>query len=240
MKHFFKSQLSKNSRATNIVLYAIMFIFLVPMLNSCSTYRINRLKDKSYKEWKSHQWAAIKSSPENGLAKWTISSREVKGTNLFEYKIEGAIASSPTACVSAFRNNLHDHADGHSSKKYPVYDILHESKDSLLTYVVHNEPFPFRDTEMKVQYVFINNKNGNTAVQWNEAWGDSSGPTPKKLNRVETFRGSWQFSIVSQDESKAVNIVQFDPKGMPKWLVNTMVTKFFRNGLDDIRSTTSK
>jgi hypothetical protein len=210
------------------------------MLNSCSTYRINRLKDKSYKEWKSHQWTAIKSSPENGLAEWTISSREVKGTNLLEYKIEGAIASSPTACVLAFRNILHDHADGHSSKKYPVYNILHESKDSLLTYVVHNEPFPFRDTEMKVQYVFINNENGNTAVQWNEAWNNSSGPTSKKLNRVETFRGSWSFVPTSGNSCQAANSVQFDPKGMPLWLIKPMVITFLKNGLEDIREVTSK
>jgi hypothetical protein len=210
------------------------------MLTSCSTYRINRLKNKSYKEWKSYQWNETKRSSDKEVSEWNIYSRKVKGTNLFEYKIEGVISSSPAACVEAFRVDLHAHAEGHFNKKYPVYDILQESKDSLLTYVVHNEPFPFRDTEMKVQYVFVNDEDGYSAVQWNEAWGESSAPTSKKLHRVETFMGSWQFSTVSKNKSKAVNIVQFDPKKMPKWLVNPMVTKFLKKGFENIEQTTSK
>lgn len=237
MNHLFKIQCSKNLRAKNITLFIITFVFVIPMLTSCSAYRINRLKNKSYKEWKSYQWNETKKSSDKEVSEWTIFSRKVKETNLVEYKIEGVISSFPAACVEAFRVYLHDHADDHFSKKYPVYNILQESKDSLLTYVVHNEPFPFRDTEMKVQYVFINDEAGYTAVQWNEVWGESSAPPSKKLNRVETFRGSWQFSTVSNNESKAVNIVQFDPKGIPKFLVQPMVTNFLKKGLDNLRET---
>lgn len=240
MNHFFQNQSPQNFRSTNIALYLVLFIFASTLLTSCSTYRINRLKDKSYKKWKSYQWNETKTSTDKEVSDFTIYSRKVEGTNLLEYKIEALIESSPATCLDAFRINLHDHANGHFSKKYSVYDILQESTDSLLTYVVHNEPFPFRDTEMKTQYVFIHDKDGNKAVEWNEAWHGSPTSSTKKLNRVETFRGSWQFSPVSQNESKAVNIVQFDPKGMPKWLVKPMVTKFLRNGLDDIRSATSK
>ncbi|MCW5518131.1 hypothetical protein [Muriicola sp. Z0-33] len=240
MYHLFKSQFSKKSRVAKVAFYAITFLFVFPMLTSCSAYRINRLKNKSYKEWKAYQWNETKRSSDKDDSEWTIYSRKIKGTNLFEYKIEGAVASSPEACIAAFREDIYDHSEGHFSKKYPVYDILQESTDSLLTYVVHNEPFPFRDTEMKIQYVFIHDKDENKAVEWNEAWHGSSATGTKKLNRVKTFRGSWQFSTVSQNKSNAVNIVQFDPKGMPKWLVKPMVTKFLRNGLDDIRSATSK
>lgn len=91
---------------------------------------------------------------------------------------------------------------------------------------------------MSVMYTFSNNEESDTKVSWHEAWAESSVKPTKKLNRVETFRGSWQF-LKDSNHSRAVNIVQFDPKGMPKFLVQPMVTNFLRNGIENLRETTS-
>lgn len=230
--------MSKYVSNTSIVKYACVFLLASPVLNSCSVHRINRLKHKSYKKWKTFQWTETKRNSDKEVAEWIIYSRKVKGTNLLEYKIEGEIESSPITCVSAFRQDIYQQAN--NNKKYPTYQIVDESKDSLLTYVIHDEPFPFKDTEMSVKYLFSNNKEGDAEIIWQEAWNESLVQPSKKLNRVETFRGSWHFSKVSENLVKAVNIVQFDPKKMPKWLVNPMVTKFLKKGLEKIRQTTLK
>ena len=135
-------------------------------------------------------------------------------------------------------HNIYHQANKKNNKKYPTYKIINESPDSVLTYVVHNEPFPFKDTEMRVKYVFSTNADGSKYVKWKESWDKGSIGTSKKLNRVETFRGSWEFAVISENRVNATNIVQFDPKGMPKVLVQPMVTKFLKKGLENLRDTT--
>ena len=237
MKYLKESFTVKYVNNPRSITYVCLLLALT-ILNSCSTYRINRLKNKSYKKWKSFEWTEIKRSSDKDIAEWTIYSRKIKGSNLVEYKIEGEIASSPEACVAAFRQDIYRLANKKENKKYPIYKIVNESADNLLTYVIHNEPFPFKDTEMSVMYTFSNNEKGDTKVSWNEAWAKSSVKQTKKLNRVETFRGSWQF-LKHSNHCSATNIVQFDPKGMPKFLVQPMVTNFLRNGLESLRETTS-
>jgi hypothetical protein len=117
---------------------------------------------------------------------------------------------------------------------------VYESNDSLVTYLIHNEPFPLKNTEMSVKYIFYNNGEENTGVRWHEAWDDNSVSSSKKLNRVQTFRGHWNFSLTANDSCKATNSVSFDPKKMPLWLVEPMVFKFLKNGLEDIRESTIK
>ena len=182
----------------------------------------------------------IKRSPDSEEEKWTIYSRKIKGTDFLEYKIQGDIKASSKACVAAFRRDILNQAADLNNKKYPTYEIVNQSTDSLLTYVVHNEPFPFKDTEMFVRYMFFNNEDGSTGVTWHEAWDESPIQLSKKLNRVETFRGSWIFAPTSDNSCQATNSVQFDPKGMPLWLVKPMVLKFLKNGLKDIRKKSSK
>ena len=209
-------------------------------LSSCSTQRATQLRDKSIKEWESFEFQEIKKSSNGELGKWAIYSRKIKGTNLSEYKIEGDIEASPKACVAAFKQEIHNQAGDLENKKYPTYEIVREFGDSLLTYVIHNEPFPLKDTEMSVMYIFSNDEDGTTGVTWHEAWDKSQVQPSTKLNRVETFRGEWNFAPTSSNTNRAVNSVQFDPKGMPLWLVKPMVMKFLKNGLEDIREATSK
>lgn len=208
--------------------------------SSCSTHRAIRLRNKSIKEWSAYQLEEVKKSPEGKGEKWTIYSRKIKGTNFSEYKIEGDIEASPKACVAAFKQDILNHSADLKNKKYPTYEIASDSKDSLLTYVIHNEPFPLKDTEMSVRYVFSNDKDGSTGVTWHEAWAESQVQPSKKLNRVETFRGSWSFAPTSGNSCRAANSVQFDPKGMPLWLVKPMVMNFLKNGLASIREEASK
>jgi len=208
--------------------------------SSCSTNRAIRLRNKSIKEWSAYRLEAIKKSRASEDEKWTIYSRKIKGTNFLEFKIEGDIEALPKACLAAFRQDILNQAADFKNKKYPTYEIVSESKDSLLTYVIHNEPFPLKDTEMSVRYLFCNDEDGSTGVRWHEAWDESQVQPSKKLNRVETFRGSWSFAPISGNSSQAANSVQFDPKGMPMWLVKPMVIKFLKNGLKSIREAHSK
>lgn len=220
----------------SMCVYALVIATLI--LSSCSTHRAIRLRNKSIREWSAYQMEEIKRSSEG--EEWIISSRKIKGTNFSEYQIEGVIEASPKACVAAFRQDILNQAADLENKKYPTYEIVSESKDSLLTYVIHKEPFPLKDTEMSVRYIFANDEDQNAGVKWHEAWDESQVPLSKKLKRVETFRGSWDFTATSDSSCLATNSVQFDPKGMPTWLVKPMVVKFLKKGLETIRTATSK
>ena len=100
------------------------------------------------------------------------------------------------------------------------------------------EPFPFKDTEMSIRYLFFSDDAGTTGVRWHEAWKECPIQPSKKLNRVETFRGSWNFSPATKGSCLVVNTVQFNPKKMPLWLVEPMVVKFLKEGLEDLRKWT--
>lgn len=207
---------------------------------SCSAHRATRLKNKSMKESSAYELKEVKKSPDSEGEKWTIYSRKIEGTNFYEYKIEGAIAASAEAGIAAFRQDILDQAAMVVNKKYPTYEIVSESQDSHFVYIIHHEPFPLKDTEMSIRYDFFNNEDGTTGVTWHEAWDESQVPPSKKLSRVETFRGSWNFAPTSDNSCQAINSVQFDPKGMPMWLVKPMIMKFLKNGLKDIREATSR
>ena len=208
--------------------------------SSCSAQRATQSRDKSIKVRESFEFQEIKKSSNGELGKWVIYSRKIKGSNFLEYKIEGNIESTPKKCVSIFQEDIRNQANDLKNKKYPTYDIVYESTDSLLTYVIHNEPFPLKDTEMSVKYFFSNDEDGSTGASWHEAWDESNIQRSKKLSRVETFRGSWSFVPTSINSSQATNSVRFDPKKMPTWLVKPMVIKFLKNGLEDIRASYSK
>lgn len=181
-------------------------------------------------------WKIVKAD-KNDEPTWIIYSRKIEGTNFYEYKIEGDIQSSPEACIASFKQDIHNLASGAKSKKYPIYNIVEESEEGLLTYVIHKEPFPLKNTEMSVRYNFFNEADGSIGVRWHEAWEECTAQPTKKLSRVQSFRGTWNFSPTSDNACKAVNSVQFDPQKMPMWLVEPMVVKFLKGGLKDIRNT---
>ncbi len=215
--------------------------FCVLCLILYTTMSCNSSQNIISSKGENQEWKIVKVS-KNAEASWTISSRKIGGTNFFEYKIEGDIPSSPKACISSFRQDIYNLANGSKKKKYPTYKIVDESKESLLTYVIHKEPFPFKNTEMSIRYDFFQDpENTIEEVTWREAWEEDSVPAPsRKLSRVQSFRGSWYFSEISNNHTKAINTVQFDPKSMPQWIIRPMVVKFLRQGLENIREMTSK
>lgn len=220
--------------------YAILAGVAFLIFSSCSTHRELQSETKSSKEQRAYQLQEIRKSPDKEPEKWAIYSRQIEGSNFSEYKIVGDIGASPKACIEAFRQDILNQSEDLENKKYPTYEIVSETKDNLLTYAIHNEPFPLKDTEMSIKYLFFNEEDGSTEVTWHEAWDESQVQPSKKLKRVESFRGSWSFTPTSANACKATNSVRFDPKGMPTWLVKPMVVKFLINGLKDIRETASK
>lgn len=204
--------------------YAVFITLL-----SCGTTK--SIKSSEIRET---EWELVKKEKVDHPS-WVIYSRKIVGTSFQEYKIEGDIASPASTCLNSFKQDIYDEANSPNNKKYPKYEIVRESKNSLSTYVIHNEPFPLNDTEMSVRYDFTSESDGSAGVKWKEDWSENTITPSKKLNRVETFRGSWNFTQTSPNSCKAVNILKFDPKKMPKWLVQPMVVKFLKNGLKDIR-----
>ena len=206
---------------------------LLITLSACSATQRTITRGQESQDWK------MVKTDKSAHPSWTIYTRKIAGTDLLEYKIKGAITSSPKACVVAFRQDILNQAADRDNKKYPIYKITDRSKERLLTYVIHNEPFPLKDTEMSVRYEFYNAENGIADVKWHEAWDECVVQPSKKLNRVETFRGSWNFSQTSSNSRNATNSIQFDLRGMPLWLAEPMVTKFLKKGLEKIREITS-
>ena len=215
--------------------YTIILGVASMTFSSCSTHRAIRIRNKSIKEWSAFRFEEIKKSPDGEVAKWIIYSRKIEGTSFLEYKIEGNIESTSKACVSAFRQDIHNQANDLKNEKYPTYGIVYESTDSLLVYLIHKEPFPFKNTEMSLRYLFFQSTESNTEeVKWEEAWDESSPSMSKKFNRVQTFRGSWNFTSITHDASLAVYSVQFDPKKMPMWLAEPMVNNLLIDGLENM------
>jgi hypothetical protein len=215
------------------------FLFLLLIVFGC--HCCNSPRDRSIRTWEKYEWKTVRLDKGDEPA-WVIETRKVRGTKLLEYKIAGDIAASPKACISAFKQDIYNLASDSQNKKYPTYEIVDSSKNSILTYVTHNEPFPFKDTEMSARYLFFQDAEGSVeGVDWKEAWEEGSVPSPsKKLSRVEVFRGSWRFSPNSSGDCKAVNSVRFDAKKMPQWLVSKMVVKFLVEGLENIRKMTTE
>lgn len=229
------AQKNQNKRKLAKVAIRICFMAIVSSLFfSCSGYnRINSSGDEN------EGWTLVKVEKSDNPS-WKAYSLKLTGTNFIEYKIEGDVASTTESCFTWFKQDIHELADGSKNKKYPTYEIVHESGDSLLTYVIHNEPYPLKDTEMSVRYVYFNHDSGAKSVKWHEAWDERFIEPSKKLNRVETFRGSWTFSPTTTGSTLAVTTVQFDPKNMPRFLVEPMVIKFLRGGLEDMRKRNSQ
>lgn len=215
------------------ILILLVFTALTMAFQSCLPTR-----ERNIREWEKGEWSVVKVDKSDDPS-WLIYTRKVRGSNFTEYKIEGFVQSSPHACFDAFREELYEQASDTNNRKYPTYEISEESEEGLLAYVIHNEPFPLKNTEMSVRYLFSFDQRGSVMVKWHEAWEESKMPVSRRLSRVETFRGSWLFTPYGENVCEAINIVSFDPKGMPAWMVRPMVVKFLLKGLKNLRSRTS-
>ena len=182
------------------------------------------------------EWKVVKVD-KSDTPTWKISRREIQGTRFMEYKIEGSIDASPEACMASFKNDLYDQAKDH--KRFPVYDFVEDTM-SILTYVIHEEPWPLKNTEMSIRYNFFREEAGSTAVRWKEAWDECPIEESKKFNRIQTFRGSWEFDSIGVNRSSGINLVQFELIGQLLWFAEPMVTGFLKKGLQYIRDNSAK
>lgn len=206
-------------------------LFLI-LLSSQSCISTKNISSKTLnEEWKREKTEKIEHPT------WEIYSRQISGTSMLEYKIIGDISSTPETCIATFKQDLFN--DTLNLKKFPTYNITTESDTSFLTYVIHNEPFPLKDTEMSIRYSFSANDSNGRSVKWKEDWEACSIESSKRLNRVTTFRGTWYFSPISDNLVSARNSVQFDPGKMPSWMFEPMIFKFLKEGLEDLRKESS-
>jgi len=193
---------------------------------SCSSSKIANQLQVDQQGWK-----VVKADKSEDSA-WIISRRNEKDSDFYEYKIEGLVEASPEICIASFKQDIYDLSNGIKKEggyKYLTYQIIEESSNALYVYAIHKEPFPLKNTEMSIKYTF-DVSNGNARVQWQEAWADFPVDPSKKLNRIDTFRGSWTFTSTESDLYKASNTVQFNLKGAPIWFAQPMVNKFLVRG----------
>ncbi|MCF8451068.1 MAG: hypothetical protein K9G49_14440 [Taibaiella sp.] len=203
---------------------------------SCSSSRIANQTDVDQQGWK------VVKADKSENPTWVIFRRNEEGSSFYEYKIEGLVEASPENCIASFKQDLYDLSNGvkvDADYKYPTYKILSESSDTIVVYAIHKEPFPLKNTEMCIKYTFDYVKNGNARVQWQEAWADFPLEPSKKLNRIDTFRGSWTFTSTESDVYKASNTVQFDLKAAPIWFAQPMVNKFLVKGYKNFKEDAS-
>jgi hypothetical protein len=217
-------------------LYSLISLLVFTSVACKSTDHILSAEDEK------EEWEIVKVE-KTEKPTWVIYRRKTEGTNILEYKIEGTVESTPSACIDSFKQDLYNLSNGiekESEYEYIKYEVVADTTDSLSIYAIHNEPFPFKDTEMSILYTFNSDTTGTTEVRWREAWNEHPVPESKKLKRVESFRGSWQFSTVSKASYLAVNRVEFDLGKFPLWLAQPMVFKFLKNGLKDMRAISSE
>jgi hypothetical protein len=226
---------TKIKSAVSLTLFPLLVLVMVSQ-QSCASGIAAR--NRSINNWEENEWKLVKADKDENHA-WEIFTRRLAGTTFIEYRIEGNIGASPTACLAAFRQDIYRHTDESMRKKYPIYKITEESEKGLLTYVIHNEPFPLKDTEMRVSYSFSKKEDGSTEVKWNESWEDCPINASKKVKRIETFRGSWHFTPKTKNSCKGLKTVQFDPKKMPRWLFEPMVVTFLKDGLKEVKAIAS-
>lgn len=139
----------------------------------------------------------MKRSPDSEGEKWVIYSRKIKGTSFLDYKVEGKIESTSKAYFSAFMQDIHNQAHDLKNEKHPTYDIVNESTDNLLMYLIHKEPFPFKNTGMSLRYLFFQSTESITKeIERDEAWDEASPSISKKFNRVQNFRGPWNSASI--------------------------------------------
>ncbi len=194
---------------------------------SCSSSRIANQSQVDQQGWK------VVKAGNSVDSTWVISRRNEKGSDFYEYKIEGLVEALPANCIASFKQDIYDLSNEVKKEgeyKYSTYQIVEESSNALVVYAIHKEPFPLKNTEMSIKYTFDSARNGNAKVHWHEAWADFPVEPSKKLNRIDTFRGSWTFTSTESDLYKASNWVQFNLKGAPIWFAQPMVNKFLVKG----------
>jgi len=209
-----------------INLFAAIILLILAFSIGCSPQKKLSTTEKN-------SWQIVKQDKDKKKG-WKLFSRIANGSDFLEFKVEGNIESSPTACIGAVKEKLVNNAK-YTDDGLPI-EILSETENELLTYSISKMPFLFKNREMCERYVFFKDESGAEGVQWKEAWEECPVPASKKLIRMPIIRGSWTFSPSEANHCQAVYTVQFDPGGkIPAGMVNKMAGNFLIEELESIR-----
>jgi len=210
------STISQETSAFNTGKILLLFSAIL-ILTACSP------QHRSIKKWEAFEWELLQSNGKHLACK--IYSRKVKGSKFREYKAVAEINVSPENAVKALREK-NENSQKHLDKGIGHVEILNSSANEIVAYSVYNLPFPFKDRAMCERFTFSENREtGMHRISWKEDW--SVGPkTEKACVRMPIARGSWEFTPVGEDKSKAVYIVHTEPGGAIKpWMVNGTIKK---------------
>ena len=215
-----------------VKLITIMITFSY-IFQSCTTYRAERLKNKSYREWKAYQWSEEKNYEANGQS-WTTYSRKIEDSKFKEFKIVGEINVSPAKAVEILREKT-ENSQNYLDKDEGYINVLISNDTSAIVYSVYNLPFPFRDRAMCERFSFsVEEKWGIHKISWVEDWKMAPHNEEKVIN-MPIARGSWEFKPIGTNRSVATYTVHADPGGsIPAWMANSVVKKGLPKELKNI------
>jgi len=235
MKNPVNIVLIRSGYIRRVLLQSGIFIMCAFIFYSCSAYRAERLKNKSYREWKAYQWNQEKEYEENGLI-WTSYSKKIEGSNFKEFKIIGEINVSPATAVVVLREKT-ENSQNYLEKDEGYIEVLSSNEREAVIYSVYNMPFPFKDRAMCERFSFsVEEKSGIHKISWVEDWTMVPQKKEKVIN-MPIARGSWEFAPIGKNRSIATYIVHADPGGsIPAWMANSTVGKGLSKELKNIEA----
>ena len=227
--------ITRSGRIRQTLFHGCIFIICTLIFHSCTAYRAERLKNKSYREWKAYQWNQDNEYDENGQT-WTTYSRKVEGSDFKEFKITGEINVSPATAVEVLRERT-ENSQNYLKKDEGYIEVLSSNDREAVVYSVYKLPFPFKDRAMCEHFSFmVEKESGIHKITWAEDW-DLAPQKKEKVINMPIARGSWEFEPIGKHRSRATYIVHTDPGGsIPAWMVNATIGKGLSKELKDIET----
>jgi hypothetical protein len=178
-------------------------------------------------------WKVLKENKDPNHHAWTSYSRVVPGSSSKEFKITGTLHVPPANAVAALRE-MTVNSKEYIKESEGFIDVLSIDEKQVLVYSVFYMPLMFKDRGMCERFVFSEGESGSHRIVWKQEW-DSCQPPQEKIVRMPVARGSWEFSPLANNKSKATYIVHAEPGGnFPAWMFNSAVKKGLPKELEKI------
>lgn len=183
-------------------------------------------------EWKI---ADQSDDPDTG---YVMYKRRHPDSNFDAYRLEAVIDAPPSDVAAAARRNVVDtELTGATSKK-----VILRSKDDV-TYIYSYIDLPMmvsdRDVVTRAEALY-DRESGVYRLVWTAT--TEAGPPPKKgVVRLTQSRGSWEFSPLGANQTRAVYENHTDLGGrIPAWIVNPLMDAQVTRNLADLRETVAR